>query len=93
MTKIGKLIKSDWMRMPDDHFEPLTFGELEINQKFIILPSPGDNIGHGGFRGAYQLFVKTAQSSVHYPRAFTAKNIKNNFEIAFSSKMLVILVE
>lgn len=44
--------------MPSDFFEPLTFGELKVGDKFICLPLPGDNKGHGGFRGKYYIFIK-----------------------------------
>lgn len=52
-------LKKNWMDMPVQFFEYLTFGELKIGQKFISLPVPGDNDGHGGFRGAHYLFTKT----------------------------------
>lgn len=56
---MGSQLKSRWIEMPDECFEPLTFGELEIGQKFICLPLPGDNHGHGGFKGAHYIFTKT----------------------------------
>jgi len=38
--------------------EKLTFGELLIGDKFISVPVPGDNAGHGGYKGAHYLFMK-----------------------------------
>lgn len=55
-------LKSEWMKMPVEFFEPLTFGELKVGQNFIALPLPGDNDGHGGFRGTHHIFTKTHQS-------------------------------
>ena len=55
----GSLLKDKWMEMSEQCFEPLTFGELEVGQKFICLPCPGDNHGHGGFRGTHHIFTKT----------------------------------
>jgi len=55
-------LNADWMEMPADCFEPLAFGELKVGQKFIGLPLPGDNSGHGGFRGSAYIFVKTDES-------------------------------
>jgi hypothetical protein len=52
---------ASWMEMPADFFETLTFGELEVGQRFISLPQPGDNSGHGGFRGAHGILTKTDQ--------------------------------
>lgn len=37
---------------------PLTFGELAIREHFIGFPLDGDDSGHGGFRGAHNVFVK-----------------------------------
>jgi len=54
-------LKESWAAMPAEFFEPLTFGELEKYDRFICLPSPGDNHGHGGFRGTEYVFVKTEQ--------------------------------
>jgi hypothetical protein len=56
--KNGKMLKKSWSEMPASHFEPLLYGELEEGDKFIALPEPGDNEGHGGFRGAYNVFTK-----------------------------------
>lgn len=60
-SKTASRLKADWMEMPGECFEPLTFGELKVGQKFIGLPYPGDNSGHGGFRSAYYIFTKTHQ--------------------------------
>lgn len=37
----------------------LTFGELTAGDHFIAWPIPGDNAGHGGYRGSTRLFVRT----------------------------------
>ena len=52
-------LKRKFAKMPAEFFETLTFGELKIGQKFISLPLPGDNSGHGGFLGAHHIFTKT----------------------------------
>ena len=39
--------------------EKLTFSQLSVGQKFIFFSSPGDNEGHGGFKGAHNVFEKT----------------------------------
>ncbi len=54
-------LKAKWMEMPEEFFETLSFWELEVEQRFISLPQPGDNTGHGGFRGAGCIFTKTHQ--------------------------------
>ncbi len=36
----------------------LTFGELNAGDRFIGLPQPGDDGGHGGFKGPHYIFQK-----------------------------------
>lgn len=38
--------------------KPLTFGELKVGKKFIGFPIDGDDSGHGGFRGGFNIFIK-----------------------------------
>ena len=38
--------------------DKLTFGELEIGNKFIAFPEAGDDAGHGGFKGGHVLYFK-----------------------------------
>lgn len=52
-------LKNHWLSMPVDWFEPLTFGELAVGDKFIGLPEPGDNNGHGGLRDIHVVLTKT----------------------------------
>lgn len=59
-------LKKEWTEMPVECFEPLTFGELEVGQKFIFLPQPGDNSGHGGLRCAHRIFIKTHQGGLPF---------------------------
>jgi len=40
--------------------EKLTFGELEVNDKFIAFPTPGDDDGHGGYKGVHFIFRKVS---------------------------------
>ena len=54
----GKELKQGWMEMPPESFEPMTFSELEDGEMFISMPLPGDNDGHGGFRGLHFIFIK-----------------------------------
>lgn len=58
-TKSAVRLKNSWMEMPVTCFETMTFGELKVGQKFIWLPEPGDNSGHGGLRGKHYIFTKT----------------------------------
>lgn len=96
MTRVNaSVVKAAWMKMPDDFFEVLTFGELGIGQKFISLPRPGDNSGHGGFRGAHNLFAKTLQKAeMKYGTPHgSATNVKRGVSSDFPDSMPVILVE
>ena len=62
----GASLKKYFMEMPDECFRPLTFKELGVGDKFIAFPLPGDNSGHGGFRGSMNLFTKTEKSRIYY---------------------------
>lgn len=96
----GSQLKSDWVKMPGEFFEPLTFGELKIGQKFICLPLPGDNSGHGGFRGAHYIFTKThkvvTEAAPGLPYGIShgrAMNDHGNISSDCPHSMFVILVE
>lgn len=58
---IASRLKKEWTEMPVECFEPLTFGELKVGQRFISLPQPGDNSGHGGLKGTHYVSIKTHQ--------------------------------
>ena len=93
-------IKTSWIDLPDDCFKTLTFGELKDNQKFIFLPQPGDNNGHGGLKGAHYMFTKTHQNVLEtennlpyaIPHGRAIKNCDNTVS-DFPNSMPVILVE
>jgi hypothetical protein len=38
--------------------EKLTFGELKRGDMFIAFPRPGDNSGHGGYKGTHWIYYK-----------------------------------
>ena len=56
----GKNVKSRLVGMPKRFYNALEFEELKIGDKFIGLPLPGDNRGHGGLRNAHHVFKKIA---------------------------------
>ena len=58
-SETASSLKAKWMALPDAYFQPLTFEQLYVGEKFICLPSPGDNRGHGGLRGTHRIFTKT----------------------------------
>lgn len=90
MKNIEKLIKEEWSELPKEAFEVLTFGELEIGDRYIALPLPGDNEGHGGFRGTSYIFQKVEVQSSKY----NSKKLSGSY--AFSCMpdgMAVIKVE
>lgn len=96
----GYWLKAKWVEMPSECFEPLTFGELKIGQEFICLPCPGDNSGHGGFRGAHYIFTKThevfTKAAPGLPYSIpNGRAMNNHSQIPsdFPLSMFVILVE
>jgi len=38
--------------------DKLTVGDLSVGDKFIVFPEPGDNEGHGGYKGTHWIFQK-----------------------------------
>lgn len=50
----------------------LTFEELEVGDHFISFPSDGDDKGHGGYRGAHRLFIKTSIAGAKDGRGVTS---------------------
>jgi hypothetical protein len=50
----------------------LIFKDLNVGEKFLVFPIPGDNSGHGGFLGAYWIFKKIKPSQ--------EKNAVRNFD-------------
>ena len=54
----GEELKRELMWQPAESFELMTFGELKDDDMFISMPMPGDNSGHGGFRGPFFIFKK-----------------------------------
>ena len=58
--------KEGWTDAPATHFESLTFADLNAGDEFIGMPVPGDNEGHGGFKGVHYIFVKIEE--VHNSR-------------------------
>ena len=53
--------------------DKLTFGELKQGDKFIAFPLPGDDSGHGGYKGGHVLFYKwpTDVEGVYVAKNFT----------------------
>ncbi|MEI6672920.1 MAG: hypothetical protein WCL02_06430 [bacterium] len=85
MSEKATKFKNQLMKMPEEHFETLTFGEVKEGKTFISFPLPGDNSGHGGFKRAHYLFRKTGNE--------LAINTKNEKESHFHESTPVILVE
>jgi hypothetical protein len=85
MTKAILNLRAKWSEMEDKYVTPPTFGELRTGQKFIALPEPGDNKGHGGFKEAYHLFIKTSDEQ--------AVNNRTGVTSTIPSSMFVIIVK
>ena len=99
---MSESLKSEWMGMPTECFWTLSFGELKVGDRFICMPCPGDNHGHGGFRGKHNLFVKTSLHITQTESGLTyagsqpqgrAVNIARGISSDFPYAMLVIQVE
>lgn len=88
---LGAEIRAKWTQARAVECEPLMFGDLQIGNLFIILPLPGDNDGHGGLKGAYHLFKKTALTDLGIFLANTVQVSDREFR-HFKDDALVIKV-
>ena len=79
--------------MSAEMYEPLAFGDLKQGDKFIALPIPGDNSGHGGFKGAQYIFVKIKKISGPCGSYDNAVKIKSGTFSMVPDSMSVIKVE
>lgn len=93
-SKAAVRLKSRLMEMSIECFEPMTFGELKTGERFIFFPLPGDNHGHGGFKGTHYIFIKTKHDMHGFgiPTGI-AVNASNGNESYDPHEMLVIRVE
>ncbi len=76
------------------NYSSITFGELKRGERFISLPTPGDNDGHGGFIGPYYVFQKINLIKAKYD-ALGVNSVRQrdgNFS-HMPDSMLVIKVE
>lgn len=75
---IGNRLRQEWLNAHDVECEPLTFGDLQKGDKFISMPSPGDNSGHGGFLNGSYLFMKTdlVTHSTPFSKSLPANSIR-----------------
>ena len=55
---LGLEIRREWAKATELECEPLTFEDLNQEDRFIAMPLPGDNEGHDGLVGSYHLFEK-----------------------------------
>jgi hypothetical protein len=97
-------MKFEWMALPEESFETLTFEEVRVGRRFICLPCPGDNSGHGGFKRGSYLFTKThdfvatsgGEIDLPYHKEFrhgrATRNSEGNIsDFLFSTPVLLIL--
>jgi len=77
-----------------EFYEPLAFSELSIGDRFVALPFPGDNSGHGGFKQIHYVFMKTEKVYNYWGRdCGNAVSVKNGRFRNISDKLLVIKVQ
>ena len=56
----GRILRETFAKAHDIECVTLAFEDLQVGDKFIAWPTPGDNSGHGGFLRGSNLFMKTA---------------------------------
>jgi hypothetical protein len=65
LAEVMERRKKEWLEAPASYFETDSFGELAVGDRFIWQPLPGDNHGHGGFKGTHSIFTKTVMDVAH----------------------------
>lgn len=60
---LGEELKCKWVDASDADCQPLIFSDLQNNDKFIVMPLPGDNSGHDGLLGNFHVFMKVPEYS------------------------------
>lgn len=58
-SELGKKVREEFVESTARDCEPLVFEDLQKGDKFIFLPTPGDNGGHGGLLSSSFLLLKT----------------------------------
>ena len=61
--EMGANLKKEWEAALPVNCEYLKFGDLEVGEKFIVMPFPGDNAGHGGLLNGCHVFMKVYSCS------------------------------
>lgn len=90
----GRLLRRYWLEAADAECETLQFADLEQGERFIFLPIPGDNHGHGGLLNGAWLFMKieprfTPAGGTEY---FNAIRLVDGCKIHFSETDRVYVV-
>lgn len=65
-------LKEAAKKLAEEEPKLLRFGELSVEECFISFPLPGDNDGHGGYRGAYRVFRKKLMTAISTQDSGTA---------------------
>lgn len=95
---LGRKLRSLWVEASSVDCEPLTFGDLEVGDKFIVMPVPDDNGYDSRLLNGSYLFMKVE----HYFRGDASlADVRNCIQIFgkryssayFSESELVIKVE
>ncbi len=87
----GSNLKQEWMEMHPSCFETISFKDIKESEKFIALPQPGDNSGHGGFKKASYIFQKLRMSQGSNRE--NAVRVSDGTLSDFPDSMMVLKVE
>lgn len=71
----------------------LSFDDLEEGDKFIGFPLPGDNSGHGGYKGEHYTYVKTVDSDPKTMAGSNAIKLSSGHTAKFPGSMHIIKIK
>lgn len=89
---LGKSLKKIWRDTANFESIPLTFGELTGGNKFIAMPIPGDNHGHGGLLGVNYILMKI-HPRISFGSPYSAIRVIDGVPIHVSDEEWVYLVQ
>lgn len=91
--RIARQMKEQWLSEPVEFWEPTIFGELKIGDKFICMPEPGDNDGHGGLKGEHSVCQKIEKKRNKFGDYNNAIDLANNILCSIPNNSPVLQIE
>lgn len=87
---MNEYIKRTYHEVPEKFYEANKFKDVKVGQRYIPLPIPGDNNGHGGFKNSHYIFQKIKEEP---PSNYNSVRTKDGLLAIMPENMEVITLE